>query len=305
MPPPGRTSRACSGRTVSARSRWPSRMPSKAGSSRTSGGAGSSPARNPGLTAEELDVLEAGAIVAKAARASFIGRPDHAARSSGPAGGWARAWRRASSASAVSRSGSGPAGPSQSSVSAYVGSRPRAPASITWPAAAALITRWMGACGWSSSRWPAARTWSAISWRVRGPSRSAAGTAAVASGPMPICSRRRRPRASPTGPSSAASQRASSAGTRCSVPRMHQIRATERSSKRAWSTAEAVAPGSRARTPRAAAGASWACNPATRRTTSSTVAALPALDRRAAGRWSGVLAQGRKEGCEARRNDPA
>ena len=132
----------------------------------------------------------------------------------------------------------------------------------------------MAACGSSSSRWPAARTCSAISWRVRGPSATAARTAAVASGPMPICSRRRRPRASPTGPSSATSQRASSAGTRCSVPRMHQMRATERSSKRAWSTAEAVAPGSRARTPRAAAGMSWACNPPTRRTTSPTVAAV-------------------------------
>src|SRR4051794_22809615 len=51
---------------------------------------------------------------------------------------------------------------------------------------------------------------------------------------------------------------------------MHQTRATLRSSKRARSTCAAVTPASRARTPRAAAPASWACNPATRRTVSAT-----------------------------------
>src|SRR3954453_18703993 len=51
---------------------------------------------------------------------------------------------------------------------------------------------------------------------------------------------------------------------------MHQTRATLRSSKRARSTCAAVTPASRARTPRAAAPASWACNPVTRPTVSAT-----------------------------------
>ena len=303
----GRRGRARGG-TVSARSRWPSRMPSKAGSRRTAGGAGLEPGRDPGAPAEHLDLLElrrdrgeGGARVAhRQARPGREvlgpGRRMGAGVAAGELGQRRLAVRE--------RAGRGRA------------SRRSARRSARAPRQAGLdhVARGRGAHH-EVDRAPAGRR--RAGGRRRGRARRSRGGCAAR--PRPRRARRPSPRGrcpsargggarapAPTGPSSATSQRASSAATRCSVPRMHQIRATERSSKRARSTAAAVAPAQ----PRAHAEAPPPARPAPaiRRPDAPLRRLLrpsPALARRAAGRRSGVLAQGRKEGCEARRNDPA
>ena len=104
---------------------------------------------------------------------------------------------------------------------------------------------------------------------MRGPSASAARISARRSS-TPSSAIRRALLRSPIGPSSSTIQRASSAGIRCSVPRITHVRATERSSNRAASTSANVLPGRRARTPSAAAPASCACKAATALTVSTT-----------------------------------
>ena len=104
---------------------------------------------------------------------------------------------------------------------------------------------------------------------MSGPSFSAARISARRSS-TPSSAIRRALLRSPIGPSSSTIQRASSAGIRCSVPRITHVRATERSSNRAASTSAKVLPGRRARTPSAAAPASCACKAATALTVSTT-----------------------------------
>ena len=190
-----------------------------------------------------------GAIAFSPARASRSGTFAHLARSRSSAGPWPTRYRRASSASARSRSSCGRS-PNQSALSTK---------GCCWPPAASNEQPVDGrpGRGRSASAWPACDAWPA-------PARSGSASGSSARG-RPALSRSRRSRAprrpgSPLlgqppvarrarcGVVSACSSGSSSDATRCSVPRFTQVMTSERSTVSARSTSDACPPRVRART---------------------------------------------------------
>ena len=100
---------------------------------------------------------------------------------------------------------------------------------------------------------PRAMSASISSARTSGPSARTAGRAArmrsQRAGSSPRPARRRTYLRATTGPSRPSSQRTSSAQSMCSVPRIAQVRTTERSCEHARTTSSTTRPSLRARTP--------------------------------------------------------